>query len=135
MSAVEQLYTDDIIEIVLDVPFPPSVNHIWKRAGKRVFRSAKYIRWMEATDMAVMGSKQYPRRKLRGKFEAHILLSESAGGGDCDNRIKCVLDWCTSRDVISDDRFCRKLTIEWAPHKCAPAGCRVVLRSINGEGE
>lgn len=133
MSAVEQIHSHDMIEIVLDCPFPPSVNHIWRRKGHRVFRSARYLRWMEATDMTVMGAKQYPRRKIVGPFTAQIFLNEDAGWGDADNRIKCCLDWCVSRDVISDDKHCRKLTIEWTPAALAPAGCRITLRSL-GEG-
>lgn len=130
MSAVEQLYSADIVEIVLDLPMPPSVNHIWKRSKMGVYRSAKYMRWLERADMMVLASKQYPRRKIVGKFEAHILLDESASWGDCDNRIKCVLDWCGSRDVITDDKHCRKVTAEWVSRETAPAGCRVTLRSV-----
>lgn len=130
MSAVEQLYASDIVEITLDLPFPPSVNHIWRRAGRRMIRSARYLRWMSAADMTVMGAKQYPRRKITGNFEAHIWLDEQAGWGDCDNRVKCCLDWCVSRDVVSDDRHCRRLTIEWAHHELAPVGCRITLRSV-----
>jgi Holliday junction resolvase RusA-like endonuclease len=122
----------DSIEIVLDLLFPPSVNHIWRRTKKRVLRSAKYLRWMSNCDMAVMAAKQYPRRKIVGKFEAHILLVEQAGHGDCDNRVKVVLDWLQSRDIVVDDKDCRRLTVEWAAHERAPKGCRVFLRSLHG---
>lgn len=130
MSAVEQLYAGDIGEIVIDLPFPPSTNHIWRRTGRRVFRAAKYIRWLENADMAVLACKQYPRQKLHGPFSAHILLNISAGHGDADNRIKAVLDWCVSRAIVDDDMHCRKLTVEWAAATRAPAGCRVTLRSL-----
>jgi Holliday junction resolvase RusA-like endonuclease len=119
----------DSIEIVLDVPFPPSVNHIWRRSPKRVFRSARYERWMKRADAAVMAAKQYPRRKIIGHFEAHILLDRDAGHGDLDNRIKAVLDWTQSRDIILDDKDCQSLRIEWCDHDQAPQGCRVILRS------
>lgn len=122
----------DSIEIVLDFPFPPSANHIWKRTKMRVYRSAKYLRWMVNTDMMVMAAKQYPRRKISGPFEAHILLDEQAGHGDCDNRVKVCLDWLQSRDVVTDDKNCRRLTVEWAAHERAPKGCRVTLRSLHG---
>lgn len=122
----------DSIEIVLDLPFPPSVNHIWKRTKQRVYRSAKYLRWMTNCDMAVMAAKQYPRKKITGKFEAHILLDEQAGHGDCDNRVKVCLDWLQSRDIVLNDKDCRKLTVEWAAHERAPKGCKVTLRSLHG---
>lgn len=122
----------DSVEIVLDLPFPPSVNHIWRRGPKRVYRSARYLRWMENADAAVMAAKQYPRRKIVGPFEASILLSDGAGTGDADNRIKAVLDWCQSRDVIANDKHARELRIKWVAPDQAPAGCRVTLRSLHG---
>lgn len=121
----------DSIEIVLDLPFPPSVNHIWCRTKRGVYRSARYLRWMERSDALVMASKQYPRRKIAGPFEAKIQLSVKAGRGDLDNRIKVTLDWLQSRDVIAEDKHCRKLVVEWAEHENAPAGCRVTLRSLH----
>lgn len=122
----------DAIEITLDLPFPPSVNHIWKRSKLGVHRSAKYLRWMKNADMMVMAAKQYPRRKIEGLFEAHIWLDEDAGDGDCDNRVKVCLDWLQSRDVVVNDKNCRRLTVEWAAHERAPRGCRVTLRSLHG---
>ena len=71
----------DSIEIVLDLPFPPSVNHIWRRAGKRMIRSARYMRWIENTDALVLLNRQYPRRKITGDFELDLLLDEQAGRG------------------------------------------------------
>ncbi len=122
----------DSIEIVLDLPFPPSVNHIWRRTKQRVYRSAKYLRWMTNCDMAVMAAKQYPRRKITGKFEAHILLNEQSGHGDADNRIKVVLDWLQSRDIVAEDKHCRDVRATWVDHDRAPKGCRVTLRSLHG---
>ena len=117
---------------MLDLPFPPSTNRIWSFSGRGVYRTAKYLKWMERADMGVMAAKQYPRHKIHGPFEAYILLNEGAGIGDADNRIKATLDWLQSRDVISNDKHCRKLTIEWVAHEQAPAGCRVTLRSLQG---
>lgn len=122
----------DSIEIVLDLPFPPSVNHIWRRAKRRVYRSARYIRWMENADMAVVVARQFPRHKILGHFEAQILLNRTAGHGDLDNRIKAVLDWTQSRDIIVEDRHCQRLRVEWCDHTEAPKGCRVTLRSLHG---
>lgn len=122
------------IEIVLDLPFPPSVNHIWRRNGRtgRVYRSARYLCWIERANATVMAAKQFPRHKITGRFEAFIQLNEQAGTGDADNRVKCVLDWCQRQDVIGNDKDCRRLIVEWAAHNAAPAGCRITLRSLHG---
>jgi Holliday junction resolvase RusA-like endonuclease len=122
----------DSIEIVLDLPFPPSVNHIWRKGGGKMFRSARYLRWISNADMAVMAAKQYPRRKITGPFAAHILLSEAAGQGDADNRIKVCLDWLQSRDIVLNDRDCRDVRATWVSAELAPKGCRVTVRSLHG---
>lgn len=122
----------DSLEIVLDLPFPPSTNHIWRRTSRKVYRSAKYLKWLDRADMQVIASRQFPRRKILGKFEAEILLNESSGTGDADNRIKAILDWAQSRDVIYDDKNCRRLVVAWVEHDRAPEGCRLTLRSLHG---
>ena len=43
---------------------------------------------------------------------------------------KAILDWAQSRELIFDDKFCERLTIEWVDHANAPEGCRVVLREM-----
>lgn len=131
MSAVEQLYAADIVEIVLDLPFPPSTNRIWRVGdhGRNVYRAPKYLKWQADADMAVMAHKQYPRRKIHGPFEIRIALNEQ-NRGDGDNRIKAVLDWCQSRDVIRNDSDCRRGEWIWVAPDHAPAGARVTLRSV-----
>ena len=125
----------DSIEIVLDLPFPPSVNTIWRWGKKkhgRVHRSARYIRWMEHADAMVVLNRQYPRHKISGPFQICILLNEDAGRGDLDNRIKATLDWLQSRDIVLDDKYCRTLMAEWVQPERAPKGCSVHLRSLHG---
>lgn len=130
MNAVEQLYTLDIIEIVLDLPLPPSVNSIWRAKRRGIYRAEKYLNWLDAADKLVTAARSFPKGKIRGRFSADFKFDERAGAGDLDNRIKGAMDWLVSRDVVSDDVHCRKLTAEWVKSAAAPAGCRVVLRSI-----
>jgi Holliday junction resolvase RusA-like endonuclease len=130
MSAVEQLYSADIVEIVLDLPFPPSTNRIWRGNGKNVYRAPKYIAWQQQADMSVMAKRQFPRRKISGPFSIHIALNDS-NRGDGDNRIKAILDWCQSRDVVRNDSDCRRGEWIWVAPDQAPAGCRVTLRSLH----
>jgi Holliday junction resolvase RusA-like endonuclease len=112
------------IEITVDLPLPPSVNQIWRSARGKVHRSKLYLDWTTAADMTVMANRQYPKRKIVAEFCAHVVFDHS-GRGDLDNRIKAVLDWAQSRDLIRNDSDCRRLTAEWGE---APAGCRLMLR-------
>lgn len=130
MSAVEQLYAADIVEIVLDLPMPPSTNRLWRSARGRVFKSKKYLDWLTDADVVVMAKRQFPKRKIQGPFEVTISLDVQSARGDGDNRIKALLDWAQSRDVILNDSDCRRGSWEWVAPDQAPAGCRVTLRSI-----
>jgi crossover junction endodeoxyribonuclease RusA len=123
----------EAIEIILDLPFPPSANRIWRSGGGKVYRSNEYVSWMEEADMAVMAVKAYPKRKIAGPFEVEILLSDVGlrRSSDGDNRIKALLDWCQSRDIVRNDSDCRRGFWEWVEPARAPKGCRVTLRSLH----
>jgi Holliday junction resolvase RusA-like endonuclease len=129
-----QPFTAETIEIILDLPFPPSANRIWRSRhySPRPYRSEEYISWIEHADMAVMAARAFPKRKIIGPFEAAILLSDLAGRGDGDNRIKALLDWCQSRDIVRNDSDCRRGSWEWVELARAPKGCRITLRSLHG---
>jgi Holliday junction resolvase RusA-like endonuclease len=128
MSAVEQLYAE--IEIVLDVPLPPSANRLWRSARGRVFKSREYTEWMLQADLSVIGNRQYPKRKITGQFEIRILLSNKGRRGDGDNRVKGCLDFCESRQIVSNDKHCERGSWEWVAPAQAPQGCRVILKSL-----
>jgi len=52
-----------------------------------------------------LGTGQFP--KIYGPFEVQILLADT-GRGDGDNRIKALLDWLQSRDIVRNDCDCRR---------------------------
>jgi Holliday junction resolvase RusA-like endonuclease len=119
------------VEIVLDLPFPPSMNRIWRAGGRKstggraVYGSDEYRDWMREADNLVMARRAFPKRKIHGAFSAEVTLSRAHGRGDVDNRIKPLLDYAQSRDLIRNDSDCQRVTAEWGE---AEAGCRVVLR-------
>jgi Holliday junction resolvase RusA-like endonuclease len=119
---------DRPLEITLDLPMPTSTNAIWGNGRGRTFKSSKYLDWLKEADIAVMASRQFPKRKITGPFEVEIMLGE--GRGDGDNRIKALLDWLQSRDIIRNDSDCRRGSWAWVEPDQAPRGCRVVLRSL-----
>ena len=123
----------DLITTVVDLPFPPTANLIWRQsAGRKPHLSKDYQDWKKAADiMAVARYQLRGKRIIQGHFEAHIGLNADIGKrGDIDNRIKAVMDWAQSRLLIINDKNCRRLTVEWTAHANAPEGCRLILREL-----
>ena len=118
-------------DIEVHLPYPPSTNRIWRanKAGdgtRRVSISPEYRQWKRHADqLAIALGCCRNVKKLLGKFEAIIILKRQQG--DLDNRVKGVLDWAQSRELIADDKHCERLTVTWGD---APYGCRLILRGI-----
>jgi Holliday junction resolvase RusA-like endonuclease len=115
------------LDVVLDIPTPPSVNVIRKvnPAGVGV-----HERWKVAADRALLASGQYRAAKRIGipeRFELTIILNEAKCRLDLDNCCKSALDYLRRIELIKNDdhRFLRKLTVIWGE---APAGARLILR-------
>jgi len=117
---------------VVDLPFPPSVNRIWRlrKGGNKIMRSKDYLDWLERADKHCIAQRTLAGiTPIAGPFAAIIQLARNAGRGDLDNRAKCVLDWAQSRALIVDDKHCQLLIIEWTDREFAPDGCRLSLRA------
>lgn len=113
------------IDVVLDLPVPPSVN----RTRKVDFASQRIVNeWKQAADSLVMAMrKPGDRRRLRGRFELLVTMSDVHTRADLDNGLKSLIDYLRRIEVIENDspKFFRKLTVEWGD---APHGCRITVR-------
>lgn len=121
--------------IVLDLPFPPTANSIWRTvmiAGKpRHLLSKKYREWKTACDEKfwVAGwargwAKEGIQTPIRTPVDVQIVLDRSKRRGDTDNRIKPCLDWLQRSGVIANDSQVDKVSAEWGE---APEGVRITI--------
>jgi crossover junction endodeoxyribonuclease RusA len=114
--------------VTLDLPFPPSTNRLWRHCRGRVVLNPEYRAWIKKTDDFLIYQKVKPAKvKVSGPFVAEIVLDENERkrGGDCDNRVKAVLDYAQRVEIINNDRLAKKVSVEWG---CAPHGCRLTIR-------
>ena len=120
--------------LIIDLPYPPSVNKIWRSASalsqKRVYLAPSYLHWKKHADALLMSTRGWMVRKIAGPFSIDIDLCPppKQQRGDLDNRIKAVLDFLQRCTVISNDRHCQRLVAQWVEKSAAPQGCRVTLR-------
>lgn len=122
----------DSVEVVLDLPVPPSVNQTRRidNAGR-----GKIKRWRADADMHLLAAKCRTReplkiRQLSGHFEMHIVISDKLSRIDLDNHVKNLIDYCVSREFVPDDspKYLRRLIVEWG---AAISGCRITIRSLH----
>jgi Holliday junction resolvase RusA-like endonuclease len=128
--------------LVIDLPYPPSVNKIWKSASalasNKVYLSPSYVKWKSLADALLMSQRGWMSRRLTGPFSIDIDLCPPARypRGDLDNRIKATLDFLQRASVIANDKDCQRLVAQWVGQGRAPEGCRVTLRpmklTVNG---
>lgn len=132
MSAIDAIMPEwEPVTVQLDLPPPVSTNRLWRSGKGRVYKSAEYKKWLIAADQQVMvGKVLRGHRTIDGPFEANILLNSELCRGDADNRAKILLDYAQSRELISNDRFARRILIEWVQPSKAPVGCKLILREL-----
>lgn len=98
----------------LILPYPPSVNHYWKRGKNGIHLTPRARLFRE--DVAICALDFLRAYKtLRCPIEIEIFAHPPDGKlRDLDNILKATLDSLTHAAVIADDSQIKKLTIEWA---------------------
>ena len=102
-----------MVEFTFWLPFPPSVNRIWRYARGKAHLSADYIKWKQEADAAAQVQK-LGRLPVIGQHLLEVHLSDAFKRcSDVDNRLKAVADWCQRVHLTVNDRHCLKASIEW----------------------
>src|SRR5512147_2262060 len=97
--------------ISLNLPWPPSVNAIWRKNKRSVYRSSKYVSWIKQASWIAKIGKHQP---IKGEFSATIILNPpNKRRIDIDNRVKVLLDLAEKTGLIENDYLCRHLEISY----------------------
>jgi len=73
----------------LKLPYPPSANRYWRRAGNHIHKSTEARQYQAA---AAMTARLAGIPKLAGDVSVTLNVHRPARRGDLDNSIKVVLD-------------------------------------------
>lgn len=112
--------------IAVQLDWPPSMNTYWRRAGHRIYLSARGRQFKDATAMQCRIANV---TALQGRIAMQIELSPPTKRKvDIDNRIKAVLDalqgWC-----YYDDEQIDRLVVIRRPI-AEGGGCLVVVAEM-----
>ena len=107
--------------IELRLPFPPSVNTMFKNVPWGRAQSREYKAWRDAAAWELKAQKPKP---FAGRALVNIDLDERRRG-DADNRAKPVLDLLVEHGVLKGDdkKHVKRVSIGWE----AITGCRVTI--------
>jgi crossover junction endodeoxyribonuclease RusA len=97
------------MELYLDLPYPPSVNHYWGQSGNRRFIGKKGVAFRAAVVDAFENSKG---SKIEGRLSVHIeLYPPDRRKRDIDNVLKALLDACEHAGCYENDSLIDELHI------------------------
>ncbi len=119
----------------LVLPFPPSVNSIWKWTKRTVIRDPAYSAWLRTCDGCVYEQIARPRQTIKGKYDLCVTLDSSRFGFvDQDNCLKATSDFLQRAALIENDKNAWHTELRWEPVRFfgGVPGCLVEVRAIDG---
>lgn len=118
----------------LVLPFPPSVNSIWKWTRKTVVRDPGYSAWLRTCDGCVYEQIKRPRQTIKGKYDLRLTLDSSRFGFvDQDNCLKAVNDFLQRAALIENDKNAWHTELFWEQVAFfgGKPGCMVELKAVD----
>lgn len=112
-AAIETQWARPAANVVaLYLPYPTSVNRLWRKTATGVYRSPEYGTWFRAAGNEL--NAQNPG-KVSGPYELRIVLGRpDRRRRDLDNTVKAISDLLVTHGVIGDDSEAIKITLEWS---------------------
>lgn len=121
--------------ILLNLPYPPSVNAYWLTSGRRKFLSKRGREFKQAVQEYVIDNK-IPKLGSKAVSVEIILRPRSKKLMDIDNCAKAVLDSLQDAGVFDNDQQVWKLTIERGiPRKGGGAVVMIFEYPLHSPGE
>jgi crossover junction endodeoxyribonuclease RusA len=94
------------------IPTPPSMNALWRITGRRMYRTKKYVEWIEQCKTALA---EFQKPAIDYPFNIEIIVGRpSKRRMDIDNRAKAVMDMLQHLDIITDDCLANRVTMMWS---------------------
>lgn len=117
------------------LPFPPSVNRIWKYTKRTVVRDPAYSAWLRTCDGCVYEQIARPRQKIKAKYDLSVTLDISRFGFvDQDNCLKAINDFLQRAALIENDKNAWRTELRWGPQSFygGTPGCLVTVGESDG---
>lgn len=121
--------------IKLMLPFPPSVNRLWRASkGGKVHRSEEYRQWRTAALWQLKGRYKGEPVSIPYKLAIHAVRPDKRRR-DIGNLEKAISDILQDAGVIKDDCLCEWIECRWVP---SGPQCQIFIETmeeVNGRIE
>ncbi len=114
--------------VVLNLPYPPSINNYWIASGHRRFISKRGVLFRQSVMEYVM-EHEVPKLGEQALSVHIVLRPRSKKLMDIDNCAKAILDACEHAGIFDSDVQVEKLLIERGLPKKG-GGCVVMIELI-----
>lgn len=98
--------------ITLELPYPPSVNHYWRYAGRHLYLSREGRNFRERVTQIVLGQEIQCIARDRHLFLSVTIHPPDRRRRDIDNILKGLLDAMQHARLYEDDSQIKKLLAE-----------------------
>lgn len=113
--------------IILNLPYPPSVNAYWLQSGKRRYISKRGVEFKNDVLEICKDVQGYGDMPVEVSIDLHPRDKRLI---DVDNCCKAILDSLQGAAIFNDDCQVWKLTVE-RKEKVKGGGCKVSIRAYN----
>lgn len=102
--------------VSVTLPYPPSVNRLWRSVRGRVIRSAEYEAWLNEASWIIYRAvgKTADCQGVVGPYALTVrLCPPDRRARDLDNTLKALSDALKLGEAIQDDHLCQRIDLEW----------------------
>lgn len=108
----------------ISIPFPPSVNKLWRNVNGKTLKSQLYRSWI--ADAGWVVNAQKPKR-VDGPYYLTITANRpDRRRRDLGNLEKSVSDLLVYLGVVQDDSFAKRIVLEWSDAEPDPSAMVIV---------
>ena len=105
------------MDTLIELPLPPSINHMYGRRGHFTFKTAAATAWIEQCLWLLKGKPKIADNKLAFLYVYFYFEKDNR---DADNGLKATLDVLQKSGVVGNDKQFKRLYIEVEKDKKNP---------------